>query len=39
MKKALVLVVVAVGGLLAWRRVAEQQATREVWAEVTDPLP
>ncbi|WP_235019866.1 DLW-39 family protein [Ruania rhizosphaerae] len=39
MKKALVLVVVAVGGFLAWRKLAEEQANRDVWSEVTDPLP
>ncbi|SEE77131.1 DLW-39 family protein [Ruania alba] len=38
MKKALILLVVAAGGFLAWRKVAEERAVRNAWAEVTDPL-
>ncbi|UFU06543.1 DLW-39 family protein [Ruania halotolerans] len=38
MKKTVVLLVLAVGGFVAWRKLAEDRAVRDAWAEVTDPL-
>ncbi len=38
MKKLLVTVVLAVGGLLAYRKLAEARAEQELWNEVTDPV-
>ncbi len=38
MKKLLVLVLVATGGLFAWRKVQSDRAEQALWAEVTDPV-
>ncbi len=38
MKKLLVTVVAAAGGLVAWRRVQQSRAEQELWAEATDPI-
>ena len=38
MKKVLLLMLTAAGGYLAWRRVSEDRADRDLWAEVTDTV-
>ncbi len=38
MKKLLALVLVAAGGLFAWRKVQSDRAEQALWAEVTDPV-
>ncbi len=38
MKKLLALVLVAAGGLVAWRKVQSDRAEQALWAEVTDPV-
>ncbi len=38
MKKLLALAVIAVGGLVAWRKVQSDRAEQALWAEVTDPV-
>ena len=38
MKKVLLLMVAAAGGFLAWRRVSEDRADRDLWAEITDTV-
>ena len=39
MKKVLTLLAGVAAGALIWRKVAEQRSERDLWAEVTDPLP
>ncbi|GAA2721118.1 DLW-39 family protein [Cellulomonas aerilata] len=38
MKKVLLLMLTAAGGYLAWRRVSEDRADRDLWAEITDTV-
>jgi hypothetical protein len=38
MKKVLLLMIAAVGGFLMWRRVSEDRADRDLWAEITDTV-
>ncbi|MGC0141891.1 MULTISPECIES: DLW-39 family protein [unclassified Pseudactinotalea] len=39
MRKTLLFLVTAIGGVLVWRRLEEQRSGREMWHEVTDPVP
>jgi hypothetical protein len=39
MKRNLLLVGAAIAAVLLWRSLQEQQAQRDLWTEVTDPLP
>jgi hypothetical protein len=39
MKKLLLLVLVAVGGLLVYRQVQADKAEQDLWTEATDPVP
>ncbi|MDR0366355.1 MAG: DLW-39 family protein [Bifidobacteriaceae bacterium] len=38
MKKLLILLAVAAVGLLVYRKVAQDRAELDLWAEVTDPV-
>ena len=38
MAKVLLLVLAAAGSFLVWRRVSEDRADRDLWAEVTDTV-
>ena len=38
MKKALALLATVAAGAFVWRKLADQRAERDLWAEVTDPL-
>ncbi len=38
MKKALVVALAAVAGLLAWRKLQADQAEQDLWAEATDTV-
>ena len=37
-KKLLIAAAAAVGGLLAYRKVAAERSERDLWAEATDPI-
>jgi hypothetical protein len=37
-KKVLLLIVTAAGAFLVWRRVSEDRADRDLWAEITDTV-
>ncbi|MGD0700488.1 MAG: DLW-39 family protein [Trebonia sp.] len=37
MKKLLILIVLALGGLAVWRKVAAQRADLDLWSEATTP--
>ena len=39
MKKFLLLLTAAAAGVLIWRRVEAEREGRDLWHEVTDPLP
>jgi hypothetical protein len=39
MKKLLLLVLVAIGGLLVYRQVQADKAEQDLWTEATDPVP
>ena len=39
MKKVILLVAAAAAGVFLWRRLEEERTGRELWQEVTDPLP
>ncbi|WP_210768443.1 DLW-39 family protein [Occultella glacieicola] len=39
MKKFLTVAAVAVAGYVLWRKFAADRTERDLWAEVTDPLP
>ncbi|WP_420111976.1 DLW-39 family protein [Pseudactinotalea sp.] len=39
MKRVLVLAAVAAAAVLAWRALEEKREQRDLWTEVTDPLP
>ena len=39
MVKTLTLLAGVAAGVLIWRKVADERAGRDLWAEVTDPLP
>jgi hypothetical protein len=38
MKRVLLLMLGAAGALLVWRRVSEDRADRDLWAEITDTV-
>jgi hypothetical protein len=38
MKKVLLLMLTAAGGFLVWRRISEDRADRDLWAEITDTV-
>ena len=37
MKKLLILILLALGGLAVWRKVASQRADLDLWSEATAP--
>jgi hypothetical protein len=37
-KKVLLVLLTAAGGYLAWRRISEDRADRDLWAEITDTV-
>ena len=39
MKKVLLLVVAAIGGLLVYRQVQSDKSEQDLWTEATDPVP
>ncbi len=39
MKKVLLVVAAAAAGVLLWRKVEQERDSRELWNEVTDPVP